>query len=62
MMKLEDNWMWQEYLKQLAEQEQVKKVGYRTNDYCWNCKKYFTKLRYKICDNGYLTYWCDGCY
>ena len=52
----------QEYHKQLAEQEEVKRVGYRLNDYCWNCKKYFDKLRYKICDNGYISYICDGCY
>lgn len=56
------HWMGREYQKQLAEQEEVKRVGYRLNDYCWNCKRFQKKLRYKICDNGYISYWCDDCY
>jgi hypothetical protein len=55
-------YMQNEYNRLLAEQEQVKKVGYRLNDYCWNCKKFFPKLGYKICANGYITYWCEKCY
>jgi len=51
-----------EYRKQLEEQAEVKRLGYRYDDYCWNCKKFFKKLRWKLCDNGYITYWCFGCY
>jgi hypothetical protein len=51
-----------EYNKQAAEQEEVIRVGYILDRDCWNCKKHFPKLRYKICDNGYISYWCDGCY
>ncbi len=51
-----------EYYSQLAEQEEVIRVGYRLDDMCWNCKKHFKKLKYKICDNGYISYLCDKCY
>jgi len=54
--------MMDEYFKVLAEQEEVKRVGYRINDVCWHCKQVFPRLRYKICDNGYISYWCDKCY
>jgi len=54
--------MLREYEKGIAEQEQAKKSGFRLNDYCWNCKKFFKKLRWKMCDNGYISYWCDDCY
>jgi len=50
-----------EYNKQVAEQEQVKRLGYRLNDYCYSCKKFFKKLSWKLCDNGYITYWCASC-
>lgn len=53
--------LYQEYVKQLAEQEEVKRIGYRLNDYCWNCKGFFLRLGYKICANGYITYWCKKC-
>ena len=63
MGTIEDNikLLQNEYKKQLAEQEEVKRVGYRLNDYCWNCKRFFKKLGYKICDNGYISYICDNC-
>ena len=54
--------MMDEYRKQIAEQEQVKKDGFRYNDYCWNCRRFFKKLRWKLCENGYISYWCYGCY
>jgi hypothetical protein len=54
--------MLREYEKGIAEQEQAKKSGFRLNDYCWNCKKFFKKLRWKLCDNGYISYWCKDCY
>ena len=54
--------MLREYEKGIAEQEQAKKSGFRLNDYCWNCKKFFKKLRWKMCDNRYISYWCDDCY
>jgi len=52
----------EEYDKMVAEQEQVIKQGFVLDRDCWNCKKHFAKLRYKICDNGYISYWCDSCY
>lgn len=53
--------MMQEYYKQVAEQDKVKKIGYRLNDYCYSCKKHFDILGWKLCDNGYITYWCYSC-
>lgn len=50
------------YYKLLAEQEETKRLGYRLNDFCWNCKKFFKKLNYKICANGYISYWCKECF
>jgi len=54
--------MRREYVRMLAEQEEVKKHGFRYDDYCWHCKKFFHKLKWKLCDNGYISYWCEGCY
>jgi hypothetical protein len=45
----------------VLEEEIVKKRGYQLHGYCWKCKKYFNKLKYKICANGFLTYWCYNC-
>jgi hypothetical protein len=54
--------MLSEYKKQCEEQEEVKRCGFRYNDYCWNCKLFKERLRWKLCDNGYITYWCENCY
>jgi hypothetical protein len=54
--------MLKEYSKLVAEQEETKRTGFRLNDYCYNCKKFQKKLKYKLCANGYISYWCDACY
>ena len=53
--------MMEHYHKLVAEQEEVKKRGYATDQYCWLCKKFFKKLGYRICDNGYISYVCYPC-
>ena len=58
----EIQFMLREYNKQLYEQEETKRLGFRLNDYCYNCKKFKKKLKYKLCANGYISYWCDDCY
>jgi hypothetical protein len=45
----------------VKEEKIVKKRGYQKHDYCWKCKKFKDKLRYRICPNGSLTYWCSSC-
>lgn len=49
------------YDELVKEEKQVKKRGYAFAGYCWKCKKWANKRKYRICPNGYLTYWCNGC-
>jgi hypothetical protein len=54
--------MVERYDELLKEEETVKKRGHAIHGYCWKCKKFRNKLKYRICANGHLTYWCYPCY
>ena len=45
----------------VVEEKVVKKRGHALSGYCWKCKKYANKRKYKICANGHLSYFCYDC-
>jgi hypothetical protein len=46
----------------VVEEKQVKKRGHALSGYCWKCKKWVHRRKYRICPNGFLTYYCNPCY
>jgi hypothetical protein len=50
------------YDELVVEEEVVRKRGYALSGYCWKCKKWVHRRKYRICTNGHLTYWCNVCW